>query len=106
MTQDESLLIAVEIWHGQHWAELAAEDIFIDLSPRSVNLGKNSASIDFNTPSQLASAAFWDSGESEIITASYFDREEPKMRIHHVGSANEVAALLDQFIIELRGSSG
>ena len=106
MTQDEGLLIAVEIWHGQRWAELAAEGIFMDLSPRSANRSKNSASIDFNTPSQLASAVFWDSGESEISTASYFDREEPKVRVHHVGSANEVEALLDQFLIELRGLSG
>jgi hypothetical protein len=105
MTQDESLLLAVEIWHGKNWAELAAEGVFMDLSPRSTNRSKNSASIDFNAPSRLASAVFWDSGESEISTASYSDQEEPKVRIHHIGSANEVEALLDQFLIELRAPS-
>ncbi len=106
MTQDEGLLVAVEMWHEQHGAELAGEGISVTLRPRSTTRSKNSASIEFGTPSQAVSAVFWDSGESEVISAGSFDQEAPRVWGHHVGSASEVEALLDRLHVELRGSSG
>jgi hypothetical protein len=106
MTQDEGLLLAVEMWHVQHWAEFAGEGISVTLRPRSTTRSKNSASIEFGTPSYAVSAVFWDSGESEVISASSLDQEAPRVCIHHIGSASEVEALLDRLHVELRRSSG
>lgn len=102
----DGLLVAVEMWHAQHWAELAAEGISVTLRPRSTTYSKNSASIEFGTPSRAVSAVFWDYGESEVISAGRFDREAPAVSIHPVGSASEVEALLDRLHVELRGSGG
>lgn len=106
MTQDEDLLVAVELWHQHHQAELGGEGISATLRPRSTTYSKNSASIEFGTPGQLASAVFWDSGEAEVISAVLFDQEAPTVSIHRVGSASEVEALLDRLHAELRRSSG
>jgi hypothetical protein len=106
MTQDEGLLVAVEMWHEQHWAELAGEGISVTLWPRSTNRSKNSAAIEFGTPSQAAEAVVWDSGEAEVISAGKFDQKDPRVSIHHVGSASEVEELLDRLHLELRGSGG
>lgn len=106
MIQDESLLVAAEMWHEQYWAELAGEGISATLRPRSTTYPKNSASIDFETPSQLVSAVFWDSGESEVISAEIHSQEDPRVSIHQVASPTEVEALLDRLHVELRGPSG
>jgi hypothetical protein len=106
MMQDECLLVAVETWHEQHWAELGEEGITATLTPRSTAYDKNSASIEFDIPSKLVSVVFWDSGESEVISANKYDQEAPTISIHHVESASEVEALLDQLHTELSGSGG
>lgn len=106
MTQDQGLLVAVEMWHERRWAELAGEGISMTLRPRSTDRSKNSVSIDFETPSQIASAFFWDSGESETISVGIHGQEDPRVTIYHVALATEVEALLDRFHVELRGPRG
>jgi hypothetical protein len=76
------------------------------LRPPSTTRSKNSASVEFETPSQLVAAIFWDSGESEVISAGRFDREDPRVFIHHVGSASDVEAVLERVHLELTGRSG
>jgi hypothetical protein len=106
MTQDEGLLVAVEMWHDQHWAELAGEGISMTLRPRTTDLPKNSVVIDFETPSLLAQAIFWDSGESEVALGVIHSQEDPRYSTHHVVSVAEVEALLDRLHFELTGPAG
>jgi hypothetical protein len=101
MTQNEGLLVAVEAWYVQHWAEFACEGISVTLRPRFTTRSKNSASIEFGTSRYVISAVFWDSGESEVISARRLDQEAPRVFIRHVESANEVEALLDRLHVEL-----
>ena|SRR5437868_10946548 len=101
MDQDEALLIAIEQWHENNWADLAHDGIAMTLRPRSTGRSKNSASIEFQTADRAVSAVFWDSGESEVITAEKFGQEAPTVIGNVVESVDDVAALLNRVHLEL-----
>ena len=96
MTQGEGLLIAVEQWHVTNWATLVGHRISTSVRPRSTNRSKNSVSIEFQTDEWAVSAVVWDSGETEVLTASKIDLTAvPAVAVHTVTSPEDVAALLD-----------
>jgi hypothetical protein len=95
MDQDEARLIAVEQWHEANWADLAEQGISMTLRPRSTGRSKNSASIEFVTGVRAVSAVVWDSGEAEVLVAETSDQSAPEVRVHFVGTANDVKELLD-----------